>query len=163
MWRPLLSLQDAAAAYKLMIEAPANKVSGEIFNITNGNYRISELALRVQKKLTDIGIRCAIEPDYNYRNLRSCQASGEKVASKLGFVPKVTVEETVVDLVNKIQGGAFHDVSDPSFHNIRWLDLLEEVRTKNGHGESVLDLDPARLKHIRQLAVTQRSVVPCES
>jgi nucleoside-diphosphate-sugar epimerase len=163
MWRPLLSLQDAAAAYKLMIEAPANKVSGEIFNITNGNYRISELALRVQKKLTDIGIRCEIEPDYNYRNLRSCQASGEKIASKLGFVPKVTVEQTVVDLVNKIQSGAFHDVSDPSFHNIRWLDLLEEVRSKNGYSESVLDLDPARLRHIRQLAVTQRSVVPCES
>lgn len=163
MWRPLLSLQDAAAAYKLMIEAPPDKVSGEIFNITNGNYRISELALRVQKKLADIGIRCEIEPDYNYRNLRSCQASGEKIASKLGFVPKVTVEETVVDLVNKIQGGAFHDVSDPSFHNIRWLDLLEDTRSKQGYSESVLDLNPVKLKQIRQLAVTQRSVVPCES
>lgn len=163
MWRPLLSLRDAATAYKLMIEAPAAKVSGEIFNITNGNYRISELALRVQKKLADIGIRCEIEPDYNYRNLRSCQASGEKIASQLGFVPKVTVEETVVDLVNKIQGGAFQDVSDPSFHNIRWLDLLEEVRSKLGYSESVLDLDPARLKHTRQLAVTQRSAVPCGS
>lgn len=163
MWRPLLSLQDAAAAYKLMLEAPAANVSGEIFNVTNGNYRISELALRVQKKLGEIGIRCDIEPDYNYRNLRSCQASGEKIAEKLGFKPKVTVEETVVDLVNKIQGGAFHDVSDPSLHNIRWLDLLEEARAKLGYSESVLDLDLERLRQVRSSAVAQRSVVPCES
>ena len=163
MWRPLLSLEDAAAAYQLMIEAPKDKVSGEIFNVTNGNYRISELALRVQKKLGEIGVRCDLDPDYNYRNLRSCQASGEKITQKLGFKPKTTVEETVVDLVSKIQGGAFHDVADPSFHNIRWLDLLEEVRNKAGYSQSVLELDPAKLKQVRQLAMAQGSVVPCES
>jgi nucleoside-diphosphate-sugar epimerase len=163
MWRPLLSLQDAAAAYKLMLEAPAEKVRGEIFNVTNGNYRISELALRVQKKLREIGVRCEIDPDYNYRNLRSCQASGEKITAKLGFRPKVTIEETVLDLVNKIQGGAFTDVSDPSFHNIRWLDLLEEIRDKLGYSESVLDLDTDRLRQVRQSAVAKRNAVPCES
>jgi len=163
MWRPLLSLQDAASAYKLMLEAPADKIRGEIFNVTNGNFRISELALRVQKKLGEIGIRCAIDPDYNYRNLRSCQASGEKITEKLGFRPKVTVEETVVDLVNKIQGGAFQDVSDPAFHNIKWLDLLEEVRTKLRYSESVLDLDPDKLRQVRQSAVAQRGAIPCAS
>ncbi len=163
MWRPLLSLQDAAAAYQLMLEAPADKVSGEIFNVTNGNYRISELALRVQKKLGEIGVRCDVDPDYNYRNLRSCQESGEKITETLGFKPKVTVEETVVDLVNKIRSGAFHDVSDPSFHNIKWLDLLEETRNKLGYTQSVLDLDLASLKQVRHTAMTQRSVVPCES
>jgi nucleoside-diphosphate-sugar epimerase len=163
MWRPLLSLQDAAAAYRLMIEAPSDAVRGEIFNITNGNYRISELALRVQKKLGEIGIRCEIDPDYNYRNLRSCQASGEKITQKLGFKPKVAVEETVVDLVNKIRDGAFHDVSDPSFHNIRWLDLLEDARTKLGYSESVLDLDTEKLREVRNSASAHRSVVPCES
>jgi len=161
MWRPLLSLQDAAAAYKLMLEAPADKISGEIFNITNGNYRISELALRVQKKLAEVGIRCEIEPDYNYRNLRSCQASGEKIFHRLGFKPKVTVEDTVVDLVNRIRGGAFHDVSDPSFHNIRWLDLLEEVRAKLSYPDSVLNLNPQQLRELRDAVSKQRSMVRC--
>ncbi len=107
MWRPLLSIQDAAAAYRLMLEAPADKIRGEIFNVTNGNFRISELALRVQKKLREIGVSCDLEPDYHYRNLRSCQASGQKITERLGFTPKVTVEETVVDLVQKIKGGGF--------------------------------------------------------
>jgi nucleoside-diphosphate-sugar epimerase len=161
MWRPLLSLQDAAAAYKLMLEAPVDKIKGEIFNVTNGNYRISELALRVQKKLSDIGVTCDIDPDYNYRNLRSCQASGQKIAAQLGFTPKVTVEDTVVDLVQKIKGGAFHDVTDPSYHNIRWLDLLEDVRTKLSYPDSVLNLNPQQLKELRDALAKQRSTVPC--
>jgi len=160
MWRPLLSLQDAVAAYKLMLEAPAEKIAGEIFNVTNGNYRISELALRVQKKLREIGIGCDIDPDYEYRNLRSCQASGAKIADRLGFTPKVTVEETVMDLVNKIQSGIFQDLTDPSLHNIRWLELLEEVATKLAYPQSVLNLNAQQLKELRG-AVKQRSVVRC--
>ena len=161
MWRPLLSVQDAAAAYKLMLEAPAEKVQGEIFNVTNGNYRISELALRVQHKLGELNIPCALQPDYDYRNLRSCQASGQKIANQLSFTPKVTVEETVDDLVQKIRGGAFHDVTDPAFHNIRWLDLLEETRTRLGYPDSVLTLDSAQLKRVRT-ATKQGSAVACD-
>ena len=157
MWRPLLSVQDAAAAYKLMLEAPADKVGGEIFNVTNGNFRISELALRVQNKLGEMGIRCEVKPDYNYRNLRSCQASGKKIAERLGFVPRVTVEETVEDLAGKIRDGSFHDASDPAYHNIRWLDLLEGTRTKLGYTESVLNLNPAQLKEVRAAASKQGS------
>lgn len=161
MWRPLLSIQDAAAAYQLMLEAPVEEIRGEIFNATNGNYRISELALRVQHKLADLDIRCEIAPDYNYRDLRSCQASGKKIAERLGFTPKVTVEETVGDLVKKIQGGAFHDVADPAFHNIRWLDLLEEVKSKLVYPGSVLNLNPQQLKDVRAAVSQSRSAIPC--
>jgi nucleoside-diphosphate-sugar epimerase len=161
MWRPLLSIQDAAAAYKLMLEAPAEKVSAEIFNVTNGNYRISELALRVRHKLGELDIPCELQPDYNYRNLRSCQASGQKIAQKLAFTPKVTVEETVEDLVQKIRGGAFHEATDPAFHNIRWLDLLEETRTRLGYPDSVLSLSPEQLRRVRA-ATKQRSAVACD-
>jgi nucleoside-diphosphate-sugar epimerase len=162
MWRPLLNIQDAAAVYQLMLEAPAQKVRGEIFNVTNGNFRISELALRVRNKLADMNIPCELQPDYNYRNLRSCQASGSKIAERLGFTPKVTVEQTVEDLVEKIRGGAFHDPSDPAFHNIRWLDLLERARTEAGYSESVLNLSPAHLRDLRVTASIQRSAVACE-
>jgi nucleoside-diphosphate-sugar epimerase len=161
MWRPLLSIQDAAAAYKLMLEAPAEKISAEIFNVTNGNYRISELALRVRHKLGELNIPCDLQPDYNFRNLRSCQASGEKIAQHLTFTPKVTVEETVEDLVQKIRGGAFHDATDPAFHNIRWLDLLEETRTRLGYSDSVLSLSSEQLRQVRA-ATKQRSAVACD-
>jgi nucleoside-diphosphate-sugar epimerase len=160
-WRPLLSIQDAAAAYKLMLEAPAEKVRGEIFNVTNGNYRISELALRVRHKLGELNIPCELRPDYNFHNLRSCQASGQKIAQQLAFTPKVTVEETVQDLVHKIRTGAFPDVTDPAFHNIRWLDHLEEARTRLGYPDSVLSLNPEQLRRVRA-ATKQASAVACD-
>jgi nucleoside-diphosphate-sugar epimerase len=162
MWRPLLSIQDAAATYKLMLEAPAEKVKGEIFNVTNGNYRISELALRVRHKLGELSIPCELQPDYAYRNLRSCQASGQKIAQQLAITPKVTVEETVEDLVQQICTGAFHDVTDPAFHNIRWLDLLEETRTRLGYPDSVLSLNPEQLRRVRTAATKQGSAVACD-
>jgi nucleoside-diphosphate-sugar epimerase len=162
MWRPLLSIQDAVAAYMLMLEAPVDKVQGEIFNVTNGNYRISELALRVQRKLGDMDIPCRLRPDYTPRNLRSCQASGRKLAEQLGFLPSVTVEQTVEDLVEKIRGGVVPDPGDPAFHNIRWLDLLEETRTKAGYSRSVLNLSPDQLKEVRAAALQERSAVACE-
>jgi nucleoside-diphosphate-sugar epimerase len=161
MWRPLLSIQDAAAAYILMLAAPVENVRGEIFNVTNGNYRISELALRVQRKLGELDIPCELQPDYSHRDLRSCQISGSKITQQLSFTPKITVEETVEDLVQKIRGGTFHDVTDPAFHNIRWLDLLEETRTRLGYTDSVLSLNPEQLKRVRG-AKNQRSAVACE-
>lgn len=143
------------------LEAPAEKVRGEIFNLTNGNYRISELALRVQHKLAELGMHCKIEPDYQYRNLRSCQASGRKLAERLGFAPKVTVEETVEDLAEKVHNGTFGDLGDPSNHNIRWLDLLEDANQKLGNAEPVLNLGPEKLKEVRSAALRQRSAVSC--
>ena len=162
MWRPLLSIQDAAAAYELMLEAPAEKINGEIFNVTNGNYRISELALRVQHKLLEMDIRCEIRPDYVYRNLRSCQVSGDKIARRLGFTPQVTVEETVEDLVQKIRGGVFRDPNEPAFNNIRWLDLLEETRASIGWPGSVFDFTPEQLRELRMAVCKLKSAVACE-
>src|SRR5215472_10510402 len=97
-------------------------------------------------------IRCEIRPDYVYRNLRSCQASGDKIAQRLGFTPKTTVEQTVEDLVQKIRGGAFRDPNEPEFHNIRWLDLLEEARTNAGFAGPVFDLNPQQLRELRTVA-----------
>ncbi len=152
MWRPLVSVQDAARAYQLMLEAPVVQIAGQIFNVANGNYRISELALRVRNKLSETGIRCDLQPDYRYQNLRSCQASGRKIAERLKFIPRVTVEETVQDLAEKIRDGIFPDLSDAVLHNIRWLDLLEETRVKLGYPNSVLDLSLEGLKLVRTSA-----------
>ncbi len=162
MWRPLVSVQDAASAYRLMLEAPEAQITGQIFNVTNGNYRISELALRVRNKLSEIGIPCDLQPDYRYQNLRSCQASGKKIAERLNFIPRVTVEETVQDLAGKIRDGAFPDLSDASLHNIRWLDLMEGTRKKLGYPNSVFNLNVEQLKSVRTAASNASRAVASE-
>jgi hypothetical protein len=64
--------------------------------------------------------------------------------------------------VGKIRDGSFLDVSDPAYHNIRWLDLLEETRTELGYAESVLNLNPAQLKEVRAAASKPSHIPVCK-
>ncbi|MCP2518860.1 SDR family oxidoreductase [Candidatus Aminicenantes bacterium AC-335-A11] len=127
MWRPLVDIRDVAKAYILCIEAEDEKVSGEIFNLVYRNFRISELALRVRSALKSIGIDIDIRPDYRYRGVRSYRVSGEKIKNRLGFIPAISVEESVIDMVEKIKKYNCMNFEDPVYYNIRWMRTLEKA------------------------------------
>ncbi|HEX9235681.1 MAG TPA: SDR family oxidoreductase, partial [Actinomycetota bacterium] len=78
MWRPLIDVKDVARAYVMALESDADLIRGEIFNLTAGNYRISELALRVQAALAHLGRPVELDVDYSYRLVRSYRVSAEK-------------------------------------------------------------------------------------
>ncbi|HID63519.1 MAG TPA: SDR family oxidoreductase [Anaerolineae bacterium] len=127
MWRPLVDVRDAARAYIVCLQAEESVVSGQIFNITLDNYRISELALRVREALRGIGVEVNIKPDYGYRGVRSYRVSAKKIDRVLAFRPVVTVEESVQDMVRKIKDYGYTDFDNPRYYNIRWMRLLEEA------------------------------------
>jgi len=128
MWRPLVDVRDAARAYIACLQAEESAVHGEIFNVSHSNYRISELALRVREALRDSGIDVDIRPDYGYRGVRSYRVSARKIERVLAFRPVVTVEESVQDMVRRIEQYSYTDFDNPRYYNIRWMRLLEEAR-----------------------------------
>jgi nucleoside-diphosphate-sugar epimerase len=127
MWRPLVDVRDVARAYIASLEAPEEKVKGEIFNVSFHNVRISELALRVRSALREIGFEAEIVPDYGYHGVRSYRVSSAKIQRVLDFKPKVTIEESVKDMVKQIQKYGYTDYDNPRYYNIRWMRLLEEA------------------------------------
>lgn len=127
MWRPLVDVRDAARAYIACLEADEEKVRGQIFNVAFQNIRISELALRVREALREIGLNVDIRPDYGYKGVRSYRVSARKIQSTLGVYPKVTVEESVTDMVEKIRAYGYTDFDNPRYYNIQWMRLLEEA------------------------------------
>jgi len=127
MWRPLIDVRDAARAYIACIEAPEDKVHGQIFNITLHNIRISELALRVQRALGELGIGAELRPDYGYKGVRSYRVSAQKIDRVLGVRPRVSIEESVTNIVEKIRQHGYTDFDNPRYYNIRWMKLLEEA------------------------------------
>jgi len=127
MWRPLISVRDVARAYIASIEAPAEKVRGEIFNISSENMRISELALRTKEALSQLNIQVDIEPVYSYKGVRSYRVETTKMEKVLGIKPKVTIEESVVTIVEKIKEYNYMDFENPRYYNINWMRLLEEA------------------------------------
>jgi nucleoside-diphosphate-sugar epimerase len=139
MWRPLVDVRDVARAYILAIQAEEEKVSGQIFNISHDNYRISELALRVRDALRQVGVNPEIRPDYGYKGVRSYRVSTHKIERVLGFQPKVGIEESVIDMVENIRRYGYTDFDNPRYYNIRWMRLLEEAHQIIGITGSVFE------------------------
>ena len=139
MWRPLVDVRDAAQAYVALVEAEDAAVRGEIFNLCYQNLRISELALRVREGLRRLEIDVDIRPDYQHGSVRNYRVSGEKIARVLNFRPKVSIEESVADIVRRVRADGRTDFDNPRYYNIRWLQLLEDQRKAAGTPGSVLD------------------------
>lgn len=156
MWRPLVDVRDVARAYIACLDAKADAVRGQIFNVAFRNMRISELALRVRGVLRELGVACDIRPDYAYRGVRSYRVSARKIERGLGFTPVVSVEESVRDLVAQIRRHACDDFDNPKYYNIRWLKILEEAERIVGNGGSIFDA-PAEDAGRPRLAVARRA------
>jgi len=127
MWRPLVDVRDAARAYIAVLRADESIVNGEIFNVSFQNMRISELALRVREALRDMGVDIEIRSDYGYRGVRSYRVSAQKLQRTLNFRPKVSIEESVKNMVQQIRRYGYDDFDNPKYYNIRWMRLLEEA------------------------------------
>ncbi len=126
MWRPLIDVNDVAKAHILCLEAPEEKVCGEIFNISYKNFRILELAHWVREALKDFK-RVEISVDYSGFTQRSYRISTDKIEKVLGFKPEVSIIESVKDMMVQINKNNFSDFSNPKYYNIQWMILLSEA------------------------------------
>jgi nucleoside-diphosphate-sugar epimerase len=139
MWRPLVDVRDAARAYVALIEADEAAVRGEIFNLCYQNLRISELAIRVRESLRGLGVKVDVRPDYHHGLVRNYRVSSDKIGRILDFRPKVSIEDSVTDMVQRIGADGRTDFENPRYSNIRWLQSLEDARKASGIPGSVLD------------------------
>ena len=115
IWRPILSIQDAANAYVRAIEA-APAISG-VFNIASGNYTVGEVAdyvkEAVEKKLKK-KVKLNIK---NIQDFRNYKVSVEKAMNMLSFKPAHTVESILDDLIDNLD--KFKDFDNPNYYNIQ--------------------------------------------
>jgi len=130
-WRPLVDVNDVAEAYLKALGASKEKVNGQVFNISRGNFLMKDLAYIVQKALKKhFSINPKIifkEPD---RKDRSYRVSNQKARQVLNFIPKVSIEESVIKIVGQIKKNKFTDFENPIYYNIDWMRpiLEKEIR-----------------------------------
>jgi nucleoside-diphosphate-sugar epimerase len=139
MWRPLVDVRDAAQAYLLLAEADEALVRGQIFNLCYQNLRISELALRVREALRGLGLPVDLRPDYHQGSVRNYRVSGEKIGRVLNFRPKVSIEESVTDMIQRLRANGRTDFDHARYYNLRWLQHLEDAWAAAGRPGSALD------------------------
>src|SRR3954464_2584039 len=129
MWRPLVDIRDVADAMIAAYEAPADKVRGEIFNVLHSNYQIPELAMIVAGSVQIVTGRTIELEEVAAPNLtRDYECSNAKLSVNLGFIPRYSVLEAVTDLVDRVGGASPAELTDPRCYNIRWLELMNELK-----------------------------------
>jgi nucleoside-diphosphate-sugar epimerase len=127
MWRPLVDVTDVSKAYLACLQAPLDKIGGEIFNISHKNYRILELAHWVKKALE--GIKpIDIQVEYGAQTARDYRVSNRKIEQVLGFRCTRSVEDSARDMAQRVVKGQHADFHNPKYYNIQWLELLVEIQ-----------------------------------
>jgi nucleoside-diphosphate-sugar epimerase len=138
MWRPLVDVRDVADAMVAVMEAPADLVRGEIFNVLHSNYQIRELAMLVAGSVQLLGRSVTLREEPAPRLTRDYECSNTKLASRLGFQPSRSVVEAIDGILAAIDVEDKTMLTDPRYYNIRWLELLNEVTPQLDHFRAAL-------------------------
>jgi nucleoside-diphosphate-sugar epimerase len=122
--RPNIHVDDIAELYVELLKFPDEMIAGETFNAGYQNHTVAELAEMVKKVVEEemperapITIETTSSDD-----LRSYHVSSKKIAEKLGYVPKRSVEDAVRDLCRAFKAGQLPDsLEDDRYINVRYL------------------------------------------
>jgi nucleoside-diphosphate-sugar epimerase len=121
IWRPILSMEDAASAYIRAVEANY-KLSG-VFNIASGNYTVGEVADRVRRVIEDhSGWKITLQIKH-VQDFRNYKVSIQKAQNVLSFHPQDNVASIVVNLIEN--QSKFQDLDNPCYYNIQEFARLE--------------------------------------
>jgi nucleoside-diphosphate-sugar epimerase len=121
IWRPILSIEDAATAYIRAVEASPT-ISG-IFNIASGNYTVGEVADVVKGAIEErlsVRLNLCIKHMEDFRNYK---VSIEKAKNVLSFHPSGHVKSIVGNLIDNMDG--YEGWDNPVYSNIESFKLLE--------------------------------------
>jgi nucleoside-diphosphate-sugar epimerase len=122
--RPNIHVDDISELYVELLKFSDEMIAGETFNAGYQNHTVSELAEMVKKVVEEemperapITIETTSSDD-----LRSYHVSSKKIAEKLGYVPKRSVEDAVRDLCRAFKAGQLPDsLEDDRYINVRYL------------------------------------------
>lgn len=120
--RPNIHIEDITDLYVDLLDRPAEQIAGEIFNAGYENFTVRELADQVKRvveeefpELVPIEIETTPSDD-----LRSYHVSSQKIADKLGWTPKRSIEDAVRDICHAFREGLLPDsLEDDKYINVR--------------------------------------------
>jgi len=129
IWRPMIDIQDLTRVYIQAIELPLSKVGGQIFNIADENWRIGNLAKKIQKTLKkekNIDITLDIKP---YGLTRNYKVDNSKFIQTFKFKPTRNMNDVLLELWHQLENYK-HNPENKIFYNDKWYQ--EYFLTKEG-------------------------------
>jgi nucleoside-diphosphate-sugar epimerase len=128
--RPNIHIDDMVDVYRLLLEAPADKIHGKVFNAGYENHSVSALAEMVKSAVGDAGVSITVKPT---DDPRSYHVNSDLIRQTLGFVPKRTIEDAVRGIADAYRAQRIPDaLTDPLYYNIKLM------RERNMGGKAVV-------------------------
>ena len=101
--RDFVSVLDIAQASRLALETP--EADYEVFNVGSGHaYAINEIAAKLSEILNKGYIIPEVYGKYRVGDIRHCFADISKAKAMLGYEPKVSLEQGLVELAEWLEG-----------------------------------------------------------
>ncbi len=125
--RPNIHIEDITDLYLQLLETPEHLIAGEIFNAGYQNHTISELAEMVRAIVEEempetkpIEIKTTPTND-----LRSYHVSSKKIADRIGYMPKRSIQDAIRDICKAFKGGKLPgSIEDDRYINVRTVQKI---------------------------------------
>jgi nucleoside-diphosphate-sugar epimerase len=133
-WRPFVHIEDISQALILALEAPLERVAGQIFNIgaNEHNYQLSELGAVIGEAFPTTEVMMLD----NVVDRRNYFVDFEKARSLLGFLPKRNLCYGVQEIKCALESGLVPQFRDSQYHNHLHLRNLPVEPWRTGNVEN---------------------------
>ena len=119
--RSFVHVLDVVRGIIMGIEAPEEKIRGQVFNLGNskGNHTKNEVVDMILKRLPETQVRYK---DLSFGgDMRDISVSFEKVERELGFKSEYSVEDGVREVLHAVQTGLIRDPQNPRYRNAQFI------------------------------------------
>lgn len=121
-WRPLIHVEDAAAAYIKVLENDAAR--GNIYNVGSGeqNYRIVEVGRMIHDAIGNV----KLNTESSSSDARDYRVSFKKIETELGFNASKTIADASQEIYGKLVSKEVGDPKQKVYYN-HYFDSSEEL------------------------------------
>ncbi|MFC2065145.1 NAD-dependent epimerase/dehydratase family protein [Chloroflexota bacterium] len=119
--RSFVHVRDVVRGILLGLEAPEEKVRGQIFNLgmKDGNFTKDEIVGLVIKRLPETIVRYK---DLTFGgDMRDIRVSFEKIHRELSFDAKLNVDDGIREVVHALHSGIIRNPTDEHYRNARFI------------------------------------------
>ncbi|TAK12373.1 MAG: NAD(P)-dependent oxidoreductase [Anaerolineae bacterium] len=119
--RSFVHVRDVVRGILLGLEAPDEKVRGQVFNLgaADGNYSKDDVVQMILKRLPETQVRYK---DLTFGgDMRDIAVSFAKIERELGFKAQLTLDDGVREVLHVLQSGLIRDPQDARYRNAQFI------------------------------------------
>ena len=115
-WRPYVHVNDVARAVRVVLEAPKERVRGQVYNVgtTSENYRKIDLVEAIRQQI-DTG---KVTYVHRSEDPRDYKVNFDKINIALGYQPQFTVPDGIKQTITALQAKQFGDPFNKRYSNV---------------------------------------------